>query len=172
VRQECGLDPVQGSYPGCFPLNRKLRRFDDTPRRPRQQFQTVQAIILYNEKHKEKMNMSSMPKLQMDNVNWRPPEDKDWDEWIDQESAKLRAEDATYYDLKKESTNNTTDADVVAYESFRKLLEGDGVECFNYFPMLGVRTKYYYRYSAVKPFLLATETLSKIPAPEQIIGAS
>jgi hypothetical protein len=51
VRRECGLDPVPGSYPGCFPMNRKLRRYgDEKPRRPRQKFQTVQDSILYHEK--------------------------------------------------------------------------------------------------------------------------
>jgi hypothetical protein len=83
----------------------------------------------------------------MDDVNWSPPEDKDWEEWIDQESAKLKKEDRTYYDLKKNSNNSTTKEDVAAHESFRKLLEGDEIEWFNYFPMLGVRTEYYYRYS-------------------------
>jgi hypothetical protein len=148
VRRECGLDPVPGSYPGCFSMNRKLKRHVDTPRRPKQKFQTVQDIILYNSKHKGK-NTTQMPNLHMDDVNWSPPEDKDWDAWIAHESAKLQTEDTTYYDITKETAtyNSTTDADVAAHESFRKLLEGDEIEWFNYFPMLGVRTEYYYRYS-------------------------
>jgi hypothetical protein len=96
-----------------------------------------------NQKRLGNTNTSSLPKLTMGDVNWGPPDDKDWDAWIDHESAKLQTEDETYECI----VQNTPDHVTAAHESFRKLLEGDESEWFNYSPMLGVRTEYYYRYS-------------------------
>jgi hypothetical protein len=156
VRQECGLDPVPSSYPGCFPIRnrgrRNLRNKNKKNNGDGQSFQTVQDVLLYHQTQKKLgiTNTSSLPKLIMDDVNWGPPEDKDWDAWIDQESAKLKQDDMAYDTIRKNQDNEDTDdddKDAAAHESFRKLLEGDEIEWFNYFPMVGVRTEYYYRYS-------------------------
>ena len=88
----------------------------------------------------------------MDDVNWEPPQQKDWEAWIAQESHKMSQQDEQYQSLyndqydESQFENNETAADA-AHDSFRKLLAGDELEWFNYFPMLGVRTEYYYRYS-------------------------
>lgn len=155
VRDECGLAPIESNYPGCFPYKRRhlgdgIRRRADKKKSP---FQTVHDVILHNDRNlKLGKNVSGLPRLIMDDINWGPPEEKDWDAWIEQESEKLKHDDRAYKsileDQKKSSAGGKNDYDyAAAHESFRKLLGGDEIEWFNYFPMLGVRTEYYYRYS-------------------------
>jgi hypothetical protein len=143
TRQECGLDPVETDYPGCFPLGARNLR-DETPTTPKPKkspFQTVQDLVYYHDKHRGK-NTTKLPELIMDDVNWSPPEDKDWEAYIQQESDKLKAEDKVWAAIHAESETHDE-----AHAKFRNLLEGQELEWFNYFPMLGVRTEYYYRYS-------------------------
>ena len=111
------------------------------------QFQTVQDLILYHGNQKRLGNSHQHVQSSQDNHGrcqlGGPPNDKDWDAWIDHESAKLQTEDETYESIVQNTPHNVT----AAHESFCKLLEGDEIEWFNYFPMLGVRTEYNYRYS-------------------------
>jgi hypothetical protein len=150
VRQECGLEPVQGSYPGCFPLKkrdrerRNLRRSTMTEEErvkeaKRNRFQNVAEVILYNEKHRMDPDHTDV-KILLDNGDKEPSEEKDWDAWIQQKSEQMNKEDTFYHDL-KDNQFNGNHTDEALHEQFRKLLEGDEIPWFNYWPMLGVRTE-------------------------------
>jgi hypothetical protein len=78
-------------------------------------------------------------------VHWSPPEEKDCDSWIAQQSKQLSAQDSAYYKLRLEHAETKTHDEI--HEEYCNLLAGDEIECFNYFLMLGVRTEYYYCYS-------------------------
>jgi hypothetical protein len=81
----------------------------------------------------------------MEDGNWAPAEDKDWDAWIAGQSKKMQDEEELYHRLRTmEHGGNHT---IELHEQFRKLLQYDEIEWFNYWPMLGVRTEYYFRYS-------------------------
>jgi Eukaryotic-type carbonic anhydrase len=150
VRTECGLDPVDSTYPGCFPLTRRNLRESGgdgsinkkKKRHPR--FQTAMDVLLYNEQHRNHPNHTDI-KIHMEESNWAPAQEKDWDAWIQEQSDKMRDEDELYHRMKKmdHSGNHTDDL----HEQYRKLLQYDELEWFNYWPLLGVRTEYYFRYS-------------------------
>ncbi|KAG7372545.1 Eukaryotic-type carbonic anhydrase [Nitzschia inconspicua] len=160
VRQECGLEPVEGSYPGCFPLsrrdrerNRNLRRSSSTEEEiavesKKRRFQNVADVILHNEKHRSNPNHTDV-KIFLDKGDTEPSEDKDWDAWIQQQSEQMDKEDALYHDL-KDRTFNGNHTDEALHEKFRKLLQGDEIPWFTYWPMLGVRTEYYFRYEGTQ----------------------
>jgi carbonic anhydrase len=142
VRQQCGLHPIEEPYPGCFPNIRKrnLRREKLRVQKQNQKFQTVHDLIIHNARNAH-LNKTTV-KLNMDEINWAEPEDKDWGAWIAEQSQKLINEDSSYHHLKQVLANSTQELDA----EYRKLIQGDEMEWFNYFLMLGVRTEYYYRY--------------------------
>jgi hypothetical protein len=76
----------------------------------------------------------------MDEVNLSPAEEKDWDIWISEQSEKMDDDESLYRKLLQEEYNGDHTDDL-----HRRLIEGDETEWFNYWPMLGVRTEYYYR---------------------------
>ncbi len=146
VRKECGLDPVDSTYPGCFPLKRNLRESvsgkSKSDKRPL--FDTAEDVILYNHQFRNDPNHTDV-KIHMEGINWAPAEERDWDTWIQDQSDKMRKEEQLYHQMKEnEHGGNHTDA---LHEKFRKLLEYDELEWHNYWPMIGVRTEYYFRYS-------------------------
>ena len=152
VRRECGLDPIPTDYPGCFPtshLRRNLRQERARRRRiQHQQLETIHDMILYNARRNAswsnvKSNRSTPPTLEMDVPNWRPAEEKDWESWIEKQSLQLQTEEKAYYHAKEKHPTSEMNAD----QEYRKLIQEDGMEWFNYFLMLGVRTEYYFRYS-------------------------
>jgi Eukaryotic-type carbonic anhydrase len=147
VRQQCNLDPITRMYPGCFPLKRRMRRraqettTSSQPKRSR--FQNVAEVLIYNEQHRDQPGHVNVT-VHLDENDSGPAEEKDWPSWIQEQSQKMNAEDEFYHEIKdKQFGGNHTDD---LHETFRKLLEGDEVQWFNYWPMLGVRTEYYYRY--------------------------
>jgi hypothetical protein len=149
VLKECGMAPIQSSYPGCFPRkNRNLRRTTASnstkPSSSSPRFQTAQDVILHNDQYHEHPNHTAV-RIMMEESNWGPAEDKDWDAWIAEQSKKMQAEEELYHRMRtmEHEGNHTYDL----HEQFRKLLEYDEIEWFNYWPMLGVRTEYYFRYS-------------------------
>lgn len=148
VRTECGLDPIETSYPGCFPYKRNLRRNMAEEKKSNKKatsaFQTAQDVILHNDQHRDHANHSDV-KISMEEGNWAPAEEKDWGAWIAEQSKKMDEEEELYHRMRTmEHGGNHSD---VLHEQFRKLLEYDEIEWFNYWPMLGVRTEYYFRYS-------------------------
>jgi hypothetical protein len=153
VRQECGLDPIETSYPGCFPLSRRdrqrqrarnLRRSRMSPEEKeveakRKRFQTVADAILYNEKHQNDPHHKDIP-IHLDEPDHEPAEDMDWDTWIQEKSHQMNKEDQFYEELKNDKFGGNS-TDEALHEEFRKLLEGDEIAWFNYWPMLGVRSE-------------------------------
>ena len=102
-------------------------------------FQTVADVILYNEKHRNDPHHTDIP-IHLDGPDHDPAEDKDWDAWIREKSRQMNKEDKFYEELKNdEFAGNSTDE--ALHEQFRKLLEGDEIAWFNYWPMLGVRSE-------------------------------
>lgn len=149
VRKQCNLDPVDSTYPGCFPLKRNLREASSSSttkpknvKHPR--FDTFEDVIIYNEQYRNRPNHTNV-KIHMEDINWSPAEEKDWDTWIQEQSDQMREEEQLYHRMKElEHGGNHTDT---LHEEYRKLLQYDELEWFNYWPMLGVRTEYYFRYT-------------------------
>ncbi|VEU35620.1 unnamed protein product [Pseudo-nitzschia multistriata] len=146
VRTACGLEPIRLSYPGCFPLKRKERslRKGAKPGSATPRFQTAHDVILHNDRHRTDPNHTHT-RLRMEEANWGPAEDKDWDTWIGEQSKKMEADEALYHSMREEHHGgNHTEA---LHRDFRALFQFEELEWFNYWPMLGVRTEYYFRYS-------------------------
>jgi carbonic anhydrase len=149
IRKECDLDPVDSTYPGCFPLKRNLRESSSSSsgkskNDKRLPFDTVEDVIIYNHQNRNKPNYTDV-KIHMDDINWAPAEDKDWDAWILEQSNQMREEEELYHRMKQiEHGGNHTEA---LHEKYRQLLQYDEMDWFSYWPMLGVRTEYYFRYS-------------------------
>jgi hypothetical protein len=155
VREECGLPPVNSTYPGCFPLKRNLRQkcseTDNSNSNPvpnkHPHVRTAEDVILYNYQHSDNPSHKNL-KILMDAANFGPAEEKDWDSWIAEQSKQMQDEDALYHKLKQmQYGGNHTDQ---LHEHFRRLYQGDELEWFNYWPMIGVRTEYYFRYSGTQ----------------------
>ncbi|OEU13118.1 alpha carbonic anhydrase [Fragilariopsis cylindrus CCMP1102] len=139
TRKQCGLDPIEFSYPGCFPLtppvwNLKTRIFNSNstegiPQVKKHPVRTVADAIYHNELHRDDPYNNQLLNIHMDEVNLSPAEEKDWDIWISEQSEKMDDDESLYRELLQEEYNG-----------------GDETEWFNYWPMLGARTEYYYRY--------------------------
>jgi hypothetical protein len=126
TRAACGSPPITTDYPGCFPIGRDtsklLRRATETKKR---QFTTAQDVLFHNQRQRYANNKTLTP-IQMGEENWRPPDDKDWDAWILEQS------------LKKPTPLH------------RQLIDYSHLEWFNYFLMIGARTEYYFRYEGTQ----------------------
>lgn len=162
VRQQCGLDPISTSYPGCFPLlqndhalkdeeNHGIRGLTGLKEQPNnkntmsQRFRTVADAIYYNDMHKDNPGHKDVP-IDLDPINFKPAEDKDWDSWIEAQSKRMKAEEELYHKMRRNDYGGDHTEDL--HEKYRRsLIQGDNLEWFNYWPLLGVRTEYYYRYS-------------------------
>lgn len=165
VRKQCGLAPIKSTYPGCFPLgkepdlkestdDRKLRIEQRQPNNETNSsiivsskveqgnvyshIKTIADVIYHNHlfNDADEMHLS----IDLDEMDLSPPEEKDWDEWIAQLSEEMDEEELRYSRLLEEYNGVHND------ELHRKLIEGVETEWFNYWPMLGARTEYYYRY--------------------------
>ncbi|KAL3902513.1 MAG: hypothetical protein SGILL_010794, partial [Bacillariaceae sp.] len=177
IRQQCGLDPVPGSYPGCFPLfrerdlkeekasNLRERRFDNNQAEkeddasddeillfdaeksasdeysarhsynPTKPFKTVADIFYFNSATGRNST------LELEDVNYEPAVEKDWDSWIKEQSQKMNQHEELYNKLKENDYGGKHTDDL-----HRQLIMGDEMEWYNYWPLIGVRTEYYYRY--------------------------
>ncbi len=153
TRVSCNLPPIAEPYPGCFPNQRRnMMKQDDPKSKERAPYQTVYDWILAKDRLETEQrvhpmgNNTAIPNLVMDEANFEEAEmnEEEWDDFIAQESAKLHADEKLWKQLHLE-LNSTAEA----HEEFhrRHLIGGDELEWFNYFPMLGVRTEYYYRYA-------------------------
>ena len=151
TRKECGLDPIEFSYPGCFPLtlppvrNLKTKIFNSNstegiPQVKKHPVRTVADAIYHNELHRDDPYNNQLLNIHMDEVNLSPAEEKDWDIWISEQSEKMDDDESLYRELLQEEYNGVHTDDL-----HRRLIEGDETEWFNYWPMLGARTEYYYR---------------------------
>ncbi|KAL3922274.1 MAG: hypothetical protein SGILL_002293, partial [Bacillariaceae sp.] len=148
VRKACNKDPIETGYPGCFPYNRRNLRTNNSEetqstKTKKTTFRTAQDVILHNDQHRDRANHSNVH-IHMEDSNWAPAEEKDWDAWIAEQSKKMQDEDELYQRLRTMEGGNHTDN---LHEQFRNLMEYDEIEWFNYWPLLGVRTEYYFRYS-------------------------
>lgn len=168
TRLACGLDPVNSTYPGCFPLSRRdrdlhekaedeegggLRRnqiYSSERGRPspnqHKKFQNVADVIYHNDFYLGEISTVPPVKIEMEEINWSPAEEKDWDSWILQQSNAMKQEEELYHKLKHSEEYGGKHSEEL-HEKYRNLIQGDDEEWFNYWPMVGVRTEYYYRYS-------------------------
>mmetsp|Transcript_57646 Transcript_57646/g.140799 ORF Transcript_57646/g.140799 Transcript_57646/m.140799 type:complete len:631 (+) Transcript_57646:68-1960(+) len=167
IRDQCGLWPVTTPYPSCFPLTRsegrRLKEEDqagnirgsfnnqqqsETNREQhtdgRKRFKTVEEVIHYNDQHRGDSDHKDV-RIEMDPANFGPAEDKDWDAWIKEQSDTMNKDEELYHKIRHNDYGGDHSEDL--HENFRRLIQGDNLEWFNYWPMLGVRTEYYYRYS-------------------------
>lgn len=157
TRKQCGLEPIASSYPGCFPLQRerlrKLKTANSTTESNSNHdddhennkivndplLRTVADVIYHNQLRDDNYN-NQILKINLDEMDLSPAEEKDWDVWIDEKSKKLNKDERLYRMLLEEEYNGVHTDDL-----HRQLIEGDEEEWYNYWPMLGARTEYYYR---------------------------
>ncbi len=151
VRTECGLEPIQSTYPGCFPLpqrdrKRNLRHEQQGIKKTGNttKFQTAQDVIFHNFKHRNNPNHTNV-RIRMDESNWDSAEEKDWDAWIEEQSKKMNEDEDLYHRMRvRDHGGNHTEE---LHEEYRNLIMYDELEYHNYWPLIGVRTEYYFRYS-------------------------
>jgi len=151
VRSECDLEPIQSTYPGCFPLPRRGRkrnlRFDNRQTKNggnTTNFQTAHDVIHHNHRHRKNPNHTNV-RLHMEDHNWGSAEEKDWNAWIEEQSKKMEDDEELYHRMREmdHGGNHTEEL----HAQFRNLVQYDELEWHNYWPMIGVRTEYYFRYS-------------------------
>lgn len=181
VRKQCGLEPVDSTYPGCFPLfdrrdlkedkknknsnlrehprqqEQEQRNIEDAnlessssrsktsneyeyeeisiqvPSDPKPPFKTVADIIYFNAMTGRK----SM--LELEDINYDPAEERDWEAWIAQHSAQMKREESLYHKLRDNDYGGKHSDEL--HSHFRRLVQGDEIEWYNYWPLLGVRTE-------------------------------
>ena len=106
--------------------------------------QTVHDVILYNDQHRNNPNHTTV-KIRMDESNFEPAEDKNWEAWILEQSQQMNTDEELYHAMrhKYHGGNHTEEL----HQQYRQLFQGEELAWFNYWPMLGVRTEYYFRYS-------------------------
>jgi hypothetical protein len=145
TREACGLPSVTDEYPGCYYYTRghtqdstvstasvggarNLRANQDLPK-PRPKPLSAHDLIIHNYEQ-SLIDENYIPKtIKMHPDDYKDEDDFDWDDFIAQQYQK------------EESEPN-------ADERHRHLENYDHVgPWFNYFPMLGVKTEYYFRYS-------------------------
>jgi Eukaryotic-type carbonic anhydrase len=144
TRASCGLPSVEQEYPGCFYYNRGHSTTNDTVIATqgirRSQLITefpdykpaVSAydVIMTNIYHEDSGNTTYEPKkLEVESSNMEGNDDFDWEGFIAEQYKKDE-------ELKKQDA--------------RRLMNYEHVPWFNYFPMLAVRTEYFYRYSGTQ----------------------
>mmetsp|Transcript_37127 Transcript_37127/g.90009 ORF Transcript_37127/g.90009 Transcript_37127/m.90009 type:complete len:562 (+) Transcript_37127:94-1779(+) len=163
TRTQCGLVPINGTYPGCFPLTRRdrernLRREtgeeedlikdenrDGSIPTKHQPFKNIADVIFYNDAHQDDASSTHKVKIDVDEINFSEAEDKDWEAWIAEQSKDMREKEEVYKkmkDIKYKGDHNDEDL----HENYRRLIGENDDTWFNYFPMLAVRTEYYFRY--------------------------
>jgi hypothetical protein len=145
TREECGLPSVETEYPGCFYYQRghtidgfntialtqdgTQRNLRQKSRNLRPKSMSVHDLILYNYARSQ-TNSSYTPKRLLHSEEDHDEADPnfDWEKFV----------------TRQDGNANITQGN-------RQLLNYDHVgPWFNYFPMLGVRTEYYYRYSGTQ----------------------
>jgi hypothetical protein len=162
TRLQCGLDPIDGTYPGCFPLTRrdlKQRKQTDSKNpqqddkqtdsnnpqqdensksKKRPKFRTVADIIEYNEMNKDNPDFKQV-QFDLEDINYDPAEEKDWPAWIEEQSQRMKQEEELYKRLRDNDYGGKHTDEM--HEKYRRLIMGDETEWYNYFPMLGARTE-------------------------------
>jgi hypothetical protein len=161
TRIQCGLDPVESTYPGCFPLfrdrtlkdnkNGNLRErpmkdgSDDTwddddvvyqariPHNYKKPFKTVADIFYFN------AMTGRNSTLDLEDVNYDPAEEKDWEAWVTEQSLRMQREEKLYHQLKDNDYGGKHSDEM--HEHYRRLIMGDEMEWYNYWPLIGVRTE-------------------------------
>ena len=129
TREACGLPSVQTHFPGCYFYTRTAgarRMRTDQSVAQTSSFRSVADLILENQ-----LNPGSPKTIVMEHENEDDGSDNkfEWDEFIKSQS--------------KTNTHQVHDG--------RHLMDYDHViPWFNYFPMLDVRTEYYFRYSGTQ----------------------
>ena len=146
IRQQCGLQPIRSSYPGCFPLKKMSRNHGQSRdrnlrndrvvekagvnsaknSRPKHRVRTVADALYHNVVHGDNPYNNQLLKLKMDDVNFSPAEEKDWEEWISEQSKKMSDEDLLYRMLREEDHEGVHTDDL-----HRELIEGDNTPWFN-----------------------------------------
>eukprot|EP00934_Nitzschia_sp_Nitz4_P001123 Nitzschia sp. Nitz4//scaffold115_size69933//25168//26921//NITZ4_005999-RA/size69933-processed-gene-0.56-mRNA-1//1//CDS//3329533490//1123//frame0 len=155
TRKACGLDPIEETYPGCFPYNSETdggRRKTSEEKKKNKKFQTVQDLLIHQDKMRHQgVDEESIPNLIMEPADFEPTNttEEEWAAFIEQQSNEFKEEERIWKQIHQQH-NDTYEAHEIFHERLRerrRLIMGDGIEWFNYWPMLGVRTEYYFRYS-------------------------
>ena len=136
VRLACGLPPVTGSYPGCFPYNngRNLRKTQEST--DKQQYGNVVDLILAQREQASKaakgVDTPDIPRLALTPENWGPSDmtEEQAADFISRESAKFKADDELWQQLHQEF-NNTDKAHEEYHARHRHLMGGEELEWFS-----------------------------------------
>lgn len=155
VRRECGLPSIDTEYPGCFPYSngqdstaqtqarnggRKLRTRNETFEanpptfRRSTSFNSFQDLLMHNlQMMQGGFNKSHTPELvEMDEEDFAE-KDFDFEAFIE-----------------AHAKENHQDPKVAQEHQKRHLLNYEHIPWFNYWPLLAVRTEYYYRYAGTQ----------------------
>lgn len=134
TREQCGKASVYEPYPGCYPYTREhntqrrgLRKQGSMvnttiPTKPL----SVHDILVHNKKQ-ARLNPKYQHKKVLIHDDDHPENSFDWDTFI-----------------KEQTLTEPTQ------QQRRKLMNYDHLDWFNYFPMLGCKTEYYFRYSGTQ----------------------
>ena len=116
-------------------------------------FRTVHDVLLYNDQHRNNPNHSNV-KIHMEEGNFETADESiDWNSFVANHSRRMRDEEERYQKMRAKKNDNGRSGNrgnltnSVAELNYRKLISYDEIPWFNYWPMLGVRTEYYFRYS-------------------------
>jgi hypothetical protein len=120
---------------------------DNKPKRHPKGFRTVHDVLLYNDQHRNNPNHSDV-KIHMEEGNFGPADETmDWYSFVAEQSKKMRDEENLYQKMITMEMENDADEELVHERYLRELISYDELKWFNYWPMLGARTEYYFRYS-------------------------
>jgi hypothetical protein len=103
-------------------------------------------IIFENQFHLSTGNTSYQPKkIKIEPETYDPMDDFDWDAFIAQSYV-----DERYHNEAEEERLLFHGDESVSNQNSRHLMDYQHIPWFNYFPMLGVKTEYFYRYSGTQ----------------------
>jgi len=147
TRKACGRPSVPDEYPGCYFYTRgrddnvspaegnggRNLRTAEEPSQKIPRAMSAHDIIMHNHMQ-SRHNATHKPKvLLMDPEDYKDESDFDWDEFI----ADMYAQEEQ---VKQDKINGR----------HRHLMNYDHVPWFNYFPLIGCKTEYYFRYGGTQ----------------------
>ncbi|KAL3911852.1 MAG: hypothetical protein SGILL_007121 [Bacillariaceae sp.] len=158
VIEECqttvDLNPIP-DYPGCDDNGTRKRNLrsagssqGDRTSTSRPDFRTVHDVLLHNHFYSGNPNYTDV-KIGMDPDNFEPADDeKDWQQFVNTHSRRMKAEEALYKDLMSGRVDATPDDTIGIHKEFKEEADSRSMETpwSDYWAMLGCKTEYYFRY--------------------------
>lgn len=136
--------PVPG-YPACRGNGkRKLLRTSRT-NQTHQEFQNIYDVLLHNHFNGDHPNHTEV-NISMDSSNWEDPDEKDWNDWIEEQSQQMKYEAELFQQVREEISNQGVGLEEYhknnheIHEQFRRKL-ANRFPWSDYWPMVGCKTE-------------------------------